>query len=116
MATLDHPLKAGADQLRMAILAANPGITEHIKWNAPSFYYAGQDRVTFRLHPKGALQLIFHRGAKVRADSADFTVEDPSGLLTWLGKDRAIVTLPDLAAVAAQQSSIVELVNQWVEA
>jgi hypothetical protein len=48
MAELEHPFKAGVEQLRAAILASNDGITEHVKWNAPSFCYAGVDRVTFR--------------------------------------------------------------------
>lgn len=36
MAGLRHPLKPGPGQLRAAILASNPEITEHVKWNAPS--------------------------------------------------------------------------------
>jgi len=46
-------------QLRAAILASDLAISEHVKWNAPSFCYGGQDRVTFRLQPRGRLQLIF---------------------------------------------------------
>ena len=84
MADLDHPLKAGIEQLRAAILASNDGITEHVKWNAPSFRYADVDRVTFRLQPGDRLQLVLHRGAKVRDDAADFRFEDDSGLLDWV--------------------------------
>jgi hypothetical protein len=80
---LEHPFKEGVLQLRAAILACDPAITEHVKWNAPSFCHGGQDRVTFRLQPRGRLQLIFHRGAKVRADTAGFTFADPTGLMTW---------------------------------
>jgi hypothetical protein len=36
---------------RTDVLASDDGITEHVKWNAPSFCYAGVDRVTFRLQP-----------------------------------------------------------------
>jgi hypothetical protein len=77
MARLEHPLKEGVQRLRTAILASNDTITEHIKWNAPSFRHAGQDRVTFRLQPDDKLQLIFHRGAKVRTDTAAFAFNDP---------------------------------------
>jgi hypothetical protein len=42
---LSHPLKAGIEDVR-AILASDDGITEHIKWNAPSFCWEGEDRVT----------------------------------------------------------------------
>jgi hypothetical protein len=116
MAGLDHPLKEGVQQLRTAILAANDTITEHIKWNAPSFVHAGQDRVTFRLHPGDRLQLIFHRGAKPRADTAGFTFDDPTGLMTWLAPDRAVIDFPDLQAVAARKDEVVTLVNRWVAA
>ena len=81
MAALDHPLKAGVEQLRAAILASNDGITETVKWNAPNFRYDGIDRVTFRLQPGDRLQLVLHRGVAVRDDAADFRFEDPSGLL-----------------------------------
>jgi len=37
LADLEHPLKAGVEQLRAAILASDDAITEHVKWNAPSF-------------------------------------------------------------------------------
>ena len=49
---LDHPLKEGVEQLRAAILDSNDDITEHVRWNAPSFRYAGEDRATFRLFPR----------------------------------------------------------------
>lgn len=48
----NHHLKEGVEQLRAAILDSNDDITEHVKWNAPSFRYAGEDRATFRLFPE----------------------------------------------------------------
>jgi hypothetical protein len=116
MANLDHPLKAGVEQLRSAILASNNDVSEHVKWNAPSFRYDGEDRVTFRLRPGDRLQLIFHRGAKVRSDRAEFTFQDPTGLMAWLAPDRGVVTLPDLETIQSQQAAVVALVNQWVRA
>jgi Domain of unknown function (DU1801) len=111
---LQHPLKDGVLQLREAILASGTAITEHVKWNAPSFCYDGEDRVTFRLQPRGRLQLIFHRGAKVRADTAGFAFDDPTGLMTWASPDRAVVDFPDLDAVEARRAQVAELVERWV--
>ena len=113
---LQHPLKAGVVRLRAAILASNADITEHVKWNAPSFCYAGTDRVTFRLHPGARLQLIFHRGAAGRDDTEGFVFDDPSGLMTWLARDRAVIDLPSLDAVAEHEHLVVSLVNRWVVA
>ena len=116
LAVLDHPLKAGVEQLRAWILGADPGITEHVKWNAPSYRYGGEDRVTFRLHPHDQLQLVFHHGVRVRADAAEFVFIDPSGLVEWRTRDRGVVTFPDLAAVADAQAAVPELVRAWIAA
>jgi hypothetical protein len=114
MSGLNHPLKEGVEQLRTAILDSNDQITEHLKWNAPSFRYAGEDRVTFRLYPEDRVQLIFHRGAKVRSDSADFAFEDHTGLLRWVAADRAVVALRDVKDAEAKKRDLVELVNRWI--
>ncbi len=111
MEGLDHPLKDEVERLRSAILDSNDRITEHIKWKAPSFCYAGEDRVTFRLYPEDRVQLVFHRGAKVKGDAADFAFEDDTGLLRGVADDRAVVALRD---AEAGQRDLVELVNRWV--
>jgi hypothetical protein len=114
LAALEHPLKEGVLRLRTVILAADPEITEHVKWNAPSFRYGGEDRVTFRLQPRGKLQLILHRGAKVRTDAATFVFPDPSGLMTWPAPDRAVIDFPDLGFVADHEAEVSTLVKRWV--
>jgi hypothetical protein len=117
LAGLEHPLKAGVEQLRAAILASDPAITEHVKWNAPSFCYAGVDRVTFRLQPGNRLQLVLHRGAKVKDDAADFRFyDDDSGLLDWVAPDRAVISFRDLDDVAARRTAVTDLVRRWVAA
>jgi hypothetical protein len=108
---LDHPLKEEVERLRTAILDSNDEITEHVKWNAPSFCYAGEDRVTFRLFPEDRVQLIFHRGSKVKGDAGDFVFDDDTGLLRWVAADRAVVALQD---AKARQRDLVDVVNRWV--
>ena len=115
LAGLEHPLKAEIERVRAIMLAADPEITERIKWKAPSFCYQGDDRVTMKLHPPTSLQLIFHRGAKVK-DSTDFTFADDTGLLKWAAKDRAIVTLRDMAEVEANEAALADLINRWMHA
>lgn len=115
MQTLDHPLKAEIDALRMLVKSANASLTEQIKWNAPSFGVDGDDRITFKLHPPKHLQLIFHRGAKVK-DSTGFSFADESGLMTWAAADRGIVTIRDMADLEAKRSALSTLVTRWVDA
>jgi hypothetical protein len=115
MKALEHPLKAEIEVVRAAILASDPAISERIKWKAPSFVHSGDDRVTFRLAPKGIFQVILHRGAKVK-DAKGFSFEDDSGLVEWLAPDRGVVTLPDAKTVKSKKAALVKLVGRWMAA
>ena len=116
MEKLDHPLKAEIERVRELILGSDSQITEHIKWNAPSFCYQGEDRVTFRLFPAvDSIQLIFHRGAKVK-DSKDFAFQDESGLLKWVAQDRATLIFHDMNEIEEKSTPFKNLVSRWMAA
>jgi hypothetical protein len=114
MEKLEHPLKEAIEQARAIILDSDPQISEHIKWNAPSFLYNGEDRLTFNLHQRDRIQLIFHRGAKVK-DSQGFVFEDSTGLLEWVTADRAKLTLLDMQDLDAKKMALRKVVNQWIK-
>jgi len=117
MSKLEHPLKPVIEEARAMLLNAVPGLAEHIKWNAPSFRYKEEDRITFNLHGKGFIRLIFHCGAKAKKDrSLRARLEDPAGLLEWAGDDRAIVRLNDLEDLRAKAGQLAALAASWLEA
>ena len=111
---LEHPRTAAVRRLRAILIEGVPGLTEHVKWNAPSFVCNGVDRLTFRLRPGDVLQLVFHRGPSVRDDVEVFSFEDPSGLLAWQTPDRAVVTFGDLVDVEDKAKDVVALARRWV--
>lgn len=114
-AYLDDLSHARIDDIRAVrdiVLAVDPAITEQVKWNAPSFCWDGDDRVTMRLHPGDRLELIFHRGAKP-ADSTRFSFDDPSGRMTWRAPDRGVLRVGD---PAEERATIVTLVSAWMAA
>ncbi|MFE0107466.1 DUF1801 domain-containing protein [Streptomyces sp. NPDC059009] len=115
METVEHPQKEAVAYLRAAVLKAEPGLTEQVKWNAPSFCHDGVDRVTFQLKAKD-VQLIFHRGAKVKDGDAEFVFPDDTGLMKWRSSDRAVVTFQDLADAQAHEAAFLDLVGRWVRA
>ena len=100
--------------LRQAILAADPRIVENEKWNSPNFVFDGVDRVTLRIHPKGGVQVILHRGSKARLDVADFHFEDPTGLLTWPARDRGVLKVDTVEEARALAPEITQLVRRWI--
>ena len=115
MAALGHPFKAEIETLRRAILAVDPSIAEGIKWNAPSWrtteYFA-----TTHLRSKVGLGLILHLGAKARAlPEGGLAIEDPTGLLKWLGKDRAQVEFSSAVDLQARLPALQALLGQWIQ-
>jgi len=110
---LDHARKPEIEALRQLILDAVPGLSERIKWNAPSFGKGDDDRITMRLHPGDRLQLILHRGAKAGADDF-FRFEDPDRLLSWAAPDRGVVTFRDADDLAAKSAALGEVLRRWV--
>ena len=113
MAALDHPLKGVVEAVRAALVGADPMIGEQIKWNAPSFTWGGEDRVTCNIRPGAPLLLIFHRGAKAKG-SAGFTFQDETGLMDWKAPDRAVVTLASEADWETHGAAIIGLARRWM--
>lgn len=114
MAQLVHPHKAAIEALRRIVVAVDDSVVEGVKWNAPSFRtseYFG----TTHLRAKSGIALILHLGAKSRAlPAGGLGIEDPSHLLTWLGKDRAMVEFADAADVEAKRIALRALLAQWI--
>ncbi|WP_040210602.1 DUF1801 domain-containing protein [Clostridium polynesiense] len=114
---LQHPLKKEIEEVRSIVLNSNPYITEHIKWNSPSFCFENQDYFTLNLHGKGFFQLIFHCGAKVK-DTLDreHLFEDSTGLLNWITSDRASVKFMDMVQINRDSDKLKKIINKWIEA
>ena len=113
MNNLEHPLKEEIEEVRKIILSTDDKITEHIKWNAPSFCYEGEDRVTFNLHGKGFIRLVFHCGAKVKdRKTSEPLIVDTSGILEWKAADRAMMKFND---VKAKEEKLREVIRKWLK-
>ena len=115
MKTLEHPFKAEINKLRRAILAADPSVAEGIKWNSPSFrtseYFA-----TTNLRAKAGIGLILHLGAKVRElPGGGIKIDDPTALLKWLGKDRAMVEFATRKEIEQKTKALQAVLRQWIE-
>jgi hypothetical protein len=115
MEALDHPRKHDIEEVRRLILSADNGITEQVKWNAPSFCIDGDDRITLRLQPRNQVQVIFHRGAKAKS-AAGFTFADPDKLAKWMAPDRGMVDFNDRADLTARKDAFLDMVRRWIAA
>ncbi|TFD29858.1 DUF1801 domain-containing protein [Cryobacterium cryoconiti] len=109
--------RAEIEVLRQIVLGTNGELSEHIKWNSPSYVLNGVDRVTVNAHGKG-VRLILHWGTRIAEDRrAAHTFDgDPFGLLTWHSNIRASVSVADLADLLEKQDQISDVVRRWLDA
>ena len=112
---LDSDTLAIVDGLRKIIAGSHAKLEEGIKWNAPSFALAGEDRITLGIERKGGVRVVFHRGAKVQ-DAAKFKFEDTAGLAQWPARDRGVVIFKTPAEVKANQKALADLCKRWLAA
>jgi hypothetical protein len=113
MAALDHPLKADIEAVRKLILGASPAISDGVKWNSLSFRKSDWF-ATVNLRSKDVIQLVFHTGAKVK-DNPELKIPDENGLLLWLAKDRALVTLGNGKTLKANRGAFEAIVKAWIK-
>jgi hypothetical protein len=117
MKKLNHPLADVVEALRQIILGADPEIGEEIKWNAPSFFYAGEMApfnpkeykryiVVFNLFKKDSIRLVFPSGA---------TVGDASGLLEGDYADgRRLAQFSSMDEVRAKKATLQQVIRKWL--
>ncbi|WP_342085422.1 DUF1801 domain-containing protein [Dyadobacter sp. OTU695] len=113
---LHHPLRSEIEALRLIILGASPLLEENIKWNGPNYSAGTEDRITMRIQPPKQIQLVFHRGPKVKEQPQERLVQDGSGLLVWRENDRAIASFKNMEAVEASRQVLSGIVREWLAA
>ncbi|MCB1144930.1 MAG: DUF1801 domain-containing protein [Leptospiraceae bacterium] len=113
---LNHPLINEINALRKIILETPILLQENIKWNGPNYLFNNEDRVTMRIQPPKQIQLIFHRGAKVKKQPPNKLINDETGLLLWKENDRAIISFKTINEIKDNKTKINNLIVQWINA
>lgn len=89
---------------------------EGIKWNGPNYSLFGEDRITMRINPPKQVQVVLHRGAKVKEQPKERLIKDDSSLLDWKSNDRAVLTFRSLAELHRHQAVVKDIVAKWLTA
>lgn len=113
---LDHPLRTEIEMLRAIILNSYPNLEENIKWNGPNYYLNEEDRITMKIHPPKVIQIIFHRGAKTKAQPKTQLIVDHAGLLEWKANDRAVAPFKNAKEISDQKSALSKVIKDWLAA
>jgi hypothetical protein len=115
LAAAAHPLTKEIELVRKWTRTAALGITEGVKWNAPSFA-RGEWFATVHMRSMAEVRVVLHFGAKAKGIQADRErIPDPEGLLRWLAADRAIASLGAGAALRKRKAAWQAIVRAWGE-
>jgi hypothetical protein len=104
------------EAIRQIILSTDKEIGEHIKWNAPSFFYAGEMKpfnpkeykryIIVMNFLKGRILLVFPSGAKIN---------DTTGFLEGDYKDgRRLVYFKNMDDVIAKKEVLQNVIKVWL--
>ena len=112
---LDEDRRSQVLKLREYILDVEPSLTEHIKWNAPSYVKEDEDRMTFNtMNREGVVKLVFHMGATKTEDKNGQPVLDDARLIEWVSDIRGYMTFTTLDEIIANKNEIKRTVQEWL--
>ena len=114
--SLKHPLRDEIEYLRAIIMSTDYNLTERIKWNGPNYSINGEDRITIRISSPKQLQIIFHRGAKVKEQPEESLLSKKYNILMWKENDRAIASFKSIEEIKENSLMLKEVVAKWIEA
>ncbi len=100
----DNPQRQLVSDVRAFILSVDPGISEAIKWQAPTFMYKG-NIASFFPKAKKNVTLMFHQGA---------AIEDSSGLLEGDGDVSRVARFLDAADFEAKKPALESVIRNWI--
>jgi uncharacterized protein YdeI (YjbR/CyaY-like superfamily) len=111
---LDTNKRQQVEALRKIILDCVP-VTEHIKWNSPSYVYKDEDRITFNLHGND-IKILIHMGATRKEDKkAKPIMDDETGLIKWNSNIRGIIAFKDMDNLVAKKQDFENILQRWLE-
>jgi hypothetical protein len=103
------------EALRLIIKAINPELSEHIKWNSPSYVLDGEDRITFNMHYPDQTMLLIHMGAtRKETKKADPIMNDTTGLIKWNSDIRGTLAFHSLDDIARSEADITKVLSAWL--
>ncbi|KAA5546794.1 DUF1801 domain-containing protein [Adhaeribacter rhizoryzae] len=114
--SIDAAYSGTIEFLRQVFLKADSAIAEHIKWNAPSFYYSGsmkefdakeykRDLAVINLH-RGKILIVFPTGNKIDKQIGLQGKDYPDG--------RKIVEIKDLEDAKKKADVITAGIKNWL--
>lgn len=111
---INHPHRNLIDELRNFILENN-NLIENIKWNSPNYIFLNKDIITMKLFPQKQVQIILHRGAKVKEQPKERPLKNEYDIIDWKANDRAVITFYNLEELNEKMDMFKDVIKNWIE-
>ena len=112
---LNEDRRQQVEALRTIIKTVNSDLTEHIKWNSPSYILDGEDRITFNMHYPNQTMVLLHMGATRKENKkADPIMNDETGLIKWNSDIRGTLAFSSLDDITNSQADITKVLTAWL--
>ena len=113
---LDDNRRTQVARLRQYILDESPSLTEHIKWNAPSYVKDGEDRITFNtINKEHTVKIVFHMGATRKEDKKGQPILKNAALIEWASDIRGYMTFESLEQISTNEKEIKRTIHNWLQ-
>ena len=116
MSVLDDVTAEQVQLLRDVIGSLDADLTEHVKWNAPSYVLDGEDRITMNLRNKeSVVKLVLHMGATrpENTKGAPVLAED-EGLVEWASDIRGLIAFSDAGEIRGKEPLLRRVLVRWL--
>ena len=116
VSSLDDDTREQVQLLRAIITSLEEPLTEHIKWNAPSYVLDGEDRLTMNLRNKECvLKLVLHMGATRPENKKGAPVLlDDGGIVEWASDIRGLITFAGVDDLREKEPVLRQVVSGWL--
>jgi hypothetical protein len=101
----DNPMRPVVQRIREVMLAADPRVSETVKWQAPTFTYKG-NLASFYPKSRQHASLMFHQGAGIPGSYPR---------LEGSGDTSRVMKIGSLDEVEAARPELVRIVKAWCD-
>ena len=115
--SLDDEQRRQVNLLRGIILESHSGLSEILKWNAPSYVFDSEDRLTFSVKNKQRLvKLVLHMGALRQEDKkATPIMSDETETIEWSSDIRGILSFASYEDIVSRRAEMIAIIRRWLD-
>lgn len=114
---LSPALQPAIEYLRQLMLSIDPMIAEHIKWNSPAFYYAGEMKPFAAKEYKRDILVMNLRNDQITCVlPTGMSIQQNTAILEGDYTDgRRMIRFQDLSDIQAKEAALRATIQEWLD-